>query len=47
MALLDPEKRAAIQLTDAQRDALVQLDHKFMSEHRKEIADRWNRIVAK
>lgn len=47
MSLLDPKQREQIQLTDAQRNGLVQLDHKFMNEHRTEIVDRWNRIVAK
>lgn len=47
LALLDPKRRAQIQLTDAQRNSLVQLDHKFMNAHRTEMVDRWNRIVAK
>ena len=44
--LLDPAKRKLIELTDQQRDGLIMLDHKFMSEHRTEWVDRWNRIVA-
>ncbi|MEX6508649.1 PotD/PotF family extracellular solute-binding protein [Jiella sp. M17.18] len=44
--LLDPDQRQAVELTDAQRDSLIQLDHKFMNDHRTEIVDRWNRIVA-
>ena len=44
--LLDEKTRQAIQFTDKQRDGLIQLDHKFMNDHRTELVDRWNRIVA-
>lgn len=44
--LLDPETRKQIEFTDAQREKLVDLDHQFMSEHRTEWVDRWNRTVA-
>ncbi|MEO6271100.1 MAG: extracellular solute-binding protein [Lautropia sp.] len=46
MELLDPELRERVQLTDAQREQLVNLDHDFMSEQRTAWVDRWNRAVA-
>ena len=47
LALLDPELRERVQLTDAQREQLINLDHEFMSDQRTAWVDRWNRAVAK
>jgi putative spermidine/putrescine transport system substrate-binding protein len=46
LALLDPKLRERVQFTEYQIGHMIELDHKFMSEHRKEWVDQWNRIVA-
>ncbi len=46
LGLLDAKLRHRVEFTDKQIADMINLDHKFMSQHRNQWVDRWNRIVA-
>jgi spermidine/putrescine-binding protein len=44
--LLTPKQKERAELSEDQLNRMVRLDHEYMSDHRSEWTERWNRIVA-